>query len=182
MKYIDSDAVARILTDPQYPYVPKIERAVLDIPAANVAPVIHGKWKPHKTMTGKNWWECSVCGFVSEHKVNHNYCPNCGAKMDGEESDGKELMKQAADAIEDLEFACNRYEKDYKALCKYLPKWIPMTERAPELNAPCLVYNKSQPMMVGWRVDDKRFRIPGSRFPDHPTHWMPLHEPPKEES
>ena len=27
------------------------------------------------------------------------------------------LMRNAADAIEDLEFVCNRYEKDYKALC-----------------------------------------------------------------
>lgn len=42
------------------------------------------------------------------------------------------LMKEAAGAIEDLEFACNRYEKDYKDLCAYLPKWIPVTERLPE--------------------------------------------------
>ena len=60
-------------------------------------------------------------------------------------------------------------------------KWIPVTERLPELNVPCLVYNKSQPTMVGWRIDDKRFRIPGSYLPDHPTHWMPLPQPPKEE-
>jgi hypothetical protein len=60
-------------------------------------------------------------------------------------------------------------------------RWIPVTERLPELNVPCLVYNKSQPTMVGWRIDDKRFRIPGSYLPDHPTHWMPLPEPPKEE-
>lgn len=62
------------------------------------------------------------------------------------------------------------------------PKWIPVTERLPELNVPCLVYNKSQPTMVGWRIDDKRFRIPGSYLPDHPTHWMPLPQPPKEEA
>ena len=85
------------------------------------------------------------------------------------------LMKQAADAIEELMRRCEQFQ--------YMPPpaWIPVTDRLPELNAPCLVYNKSQPMMVGWRVDDKRFRIPGSRFPDHPTHWMPLPKPPKEE-
>lgn len=76
------------------------------------------------------------------------------------------LLKEAADAIEEL----NK------------PKWIPVTERLPELNVPCLVYNKSQPTMVGWRIDDKRFRIPGSYLPDHPTHWMPLPQPPKEET
>lgn len=40
-------------------------------------------------------------------------------------------LDEAADAIEELEFACNRYEKDYKDLCTYLPKWIPTTERLP---------------------------------------------------
>lgn len=74
------------------------------------------------------------------------------------------LMKQAADAIEELS----------------KPRWIPVTERLPEMNVPCLVYNKLQPTMVGWRIDDKRFRIPGSYLPDHPTHWMPL-PPPAEE-
>jgi hypothetical protein len=76
-----------------------------------------------------------------------------------------ETAKDAADAIEDLS----------------KQKWIPVTERLPELYVPCLVYNKSQPTMVGWRIDDKRFRIPGSYLPDHPTHWMPLPQPPKEE-
>lgn len=49
--------------------------------SADVAPVRHGEWIPHKTRTGKNWWKCSACEFVSEHKRNHNYCPNCGADM-----------------------------------------------------------------------------------------------------
>lgn len=59
--------------------------------------------------------------------------------------------------------------------------WIPVTERLPEENAPCIVYNKYYGPMVGWRVDGERFRIPGARFPDRPTHWMPLPQPPKEE-
>lgn len=37
-----------------------------------------------------------------------------------------ELHYEAANAIEDLEFACDHY---YKALCDYLPKWIPVTSR-----------------------------------------------------
>jgi hypothetical protein len=95
------------------------------------------------------------------------------------------LLSEAADAIEVLQKAVNFHkfnsefwEDKYNTLAD--EKWIPVTERLPELNAPCLVYNKAQPMMVGWRIDDKRFSIPGSFLPDHPTHWMPLPEPPKE--
>ena len=78
----------------------------------------------------------------------------------------RQLLSEAADAIEELS----------------KPRWIPVTERLPEMNVPCLVYNSSQPTMVGWRIDEKRFRIPGSYLPDHPTHWMSLPEPPKEET
>ena len=46
------------------------------LPAADVAPVRHGRWKRR----GKNLGECSECGEVVS--VRHRYCPNCGAKMD----------------------------------------------------------------------------------------------------
>ena len=45
--------------------------------SADVAPVVHGRWKRY----GKNLGECSECGEVVS--VRNNYCPNCGAKMDG---------------------------------------------------------------------------------------------------
>jgi hypothetical protein len=92
-------------------------------------------------------------------------------------------IQKAADVIEELTALSRRQEVDLVELTGELaskPRWIPVTERLPELNVPCLVYNKSQPTMVGWRIDDKRFRIPGSYLPDHPTHWMPLPEPPEE--
>ena len=47
-----------------------------DLPAADVAPVRHGRWKRR----GKNLGECSECGEVVA--VRHRYCPNCGAVMD----------------------------------------------------------------------------------------------------
>jgi len=81
----------------------------------------------------------------------------------------RELLTQAADAIEECVGKTDTF------------KWIPLTERLPEENAPCIVYNKYYGPMVGWRIDGERFRIPGSRFPDHPTHWMPLAKLPKEE-
>lgn len=99
------------------------------------------------------------------------------------------LYDKAADAIEELKKVLDAvsdahnegYDVGYWAGRRdYDPKWISMTERLPEENAPCIVYNKDYGPMVGWRVDGERFRIPGSHFPDHPTHWMPLPEPPEE--
>ena len=57
------------------------------------APVVHGEWKPVKYMThcscGKSYetyhYECSVCKRVAYRQpYGLNFCPHCGAKMDGE--------------------------------------------------------------------------------------------------
>ena len=68
---------------------------IADIPSADVQPVVHGEWKQtggkysrHKTID-RRVLTCSVCGnFLCMEGVNAgrgdaNYCPNCGAKMDG---------------------------------------------------------------------------------------------------
>lgn len=90
------------------------------------------------------------------------------------------ICLESADAIEEL--ICEVADEHNARLdAEERPRWIPVTERLPEENAQCIVYNKDYGPMVGWRVDGERFRIPGSRFPDHPTHWMPLPEPPVEE-
>lgn len=49
-------------------------------PAADVAPVVHGRWIMHDDEFGLTC-ECSVCHI--ETMGDGNYCPNCGAKMDG---------------------------------------------------------------------------------------------------
>ena len=55
------------------------------IDAADVVPVRHGYWiskNPH----GYEWiFVCSNCDYVDGYPFNDrpNYCPNCGAKMDG---------------------------------------------------------------------------------------------------
>lgn len=61
-----------------------------DAPAADVAPVVHAEWVV--CGDGDNVpWMCSHCGKTTAHKYKvmyGKYCPNCGAKMDGERKDG----------------------------------------------------------------------------------------------
>ena len=58
------------------------------LPTADVAEVRHGKWQTcfedwRKQIEGD---ECSACGFqhYGTNIRNYLYCPNCGARMDGE--------------------------------------------------------------------------------------------------
>ena len=66
---------------------------VIDAPAADVAPVQHGRWIMKKTSAGASYTVCSYCnasvkyndeyGTVIMNLNGANYCPNCGAKMEG---------------------------------------------------------------------------------------------------
>lgn len=55
-------------------------------PAADVAPVVHGHFVHDgpRFAGGVDWWHCSSCGrLVSGVETRFDYCPHCGAKMDG---------------------------------------------------------------------------------------------------
>lgn len=60
-------------------------------PAADVAPVVHGRWE--RDADGD--WYCTNCDEVvaicesgRERTYRKPYCPNCGAKMDGGADNG----------------------------------------------------------------------------------------------
>lgn len=63
-----------------------MEDIMSDIPTADVAPVVHGRW-----VYGEDVGiQCSVCGADActegdYRQVKSRYCPNCGAKMDLED-------------------------------------------------------------------------------------------------
>jgi hypothetical protein len=64
-----------------------------EIPAAEVAEVVHGEWIYHpETFYTKSGFTCSVCKDPMWHspdvKQAFKYCPHCGAKMDGGADNG----------------------------------------------------------------------------------------------
>ena len=58
-----------------------IESGIEGIPATDVAPVVHACW-----IEGHDYIKCSVCRGMTKRDFRDgcwNYCPNCGANMDG---------------------------------------------------------------------------------------------------
>lgn len=75
----------------------ELYEAAQDIPAADVAPVRHARWEEADWVepdchgfgiirTPKAALRCSNCKncFKKELLWKDNYCPNCGARMDGD--------------------------------------------------------------------------------------------------
>ena len=87
-KYIDLEATLReierrerLMVGDKTISVDALKRFLLNRPAADVAPVVHGLWRLHGDC---GVTECSVCGWsIEEYVGDYACCPNCGAKMDG---------------------------------------------------------------------------------------------------
>ena len=61
-----------------------------DCPLPDVVEVKHGEWISQGS--GYNFvYKCSECGYIDGYPFEdrHKFCPQCGAKMDGGENDGK---------------------------------------------------------------------------------------------
>lgn len=64
-------------------------------PAADVAPVVHGRWLHSgcEEYSGLEVVKCSECNHeafaIAFYVCNENYCPSCGARMDGGVDNGR---------------------------------------------------------------------------------------------
>lgn len=78
------DAILREPPDAHYPswYTERIKA----LPAADIAPVVHGRWISFLDgdhIMPERYYRCSRCGRVESRR--QPYC-HCGAKMDGGEA------------------------------------------------------------------------------------------------
>jgi hypothetical protein len=112
MRLIDADALKKLIleerdkipfTVPAAPYefvkekanihgnavrsgIRKALRCMEQTPTIEAEPVRHGKIT-HRTIWHTSGWgeiytSYSCCSFQEKGKMHHNFCPNCGAKMD----------------------------------------------------------------------------------------------------
>lgn len=91
-EYIEREAILReierresLMVGDKLVSVDAMKSFIKNRPAADVAPVRHGRWVHEHMSEGYAWVICSECEAVI-HKIlinkRLNYCPNCGAKMD----------------------------------------------------------------------------------------------------
>ena len=63
---------------------------IRQMPAVEAEPVRHGKWEKRTYWIGsfgENQMVCGECGKKYGFHAPYNYCPNCGAKMDGKRAE-----------------------------------------------------------------------------------------------
>lgn len=84
-EYIEREAMRQVLRNASIS-----ERFLDELPAADVAPVVHGQWIGEEidietSEISATLQECSVC-----HRVRpvDGYCSHCGAKMGKEKTNG----------------------------------------------------------------------------------------------
>ena len=67
-----------------YRKICEAEIAIGKTQTADVVPVRHGRWIEQEKYTFGTMYDCSICGNrILDNGHSWNYCPNCGAKMDG---------------------------------------------------------------------------------------------------
>lgn len=135
-EYISREAALKALyADYAYPAMGIIK----EIPAADVAPVVHGRWisweEAGNFVPSPDRHECSVCHDAAQVLVNgfellSDYCPGCGAKMDGGDgmnlkeifehytddlADGTDIRKEAIASIEQAADHIDEYKLRHNA-------------------------------------------------------------------
>ena len=81
MRLIDADAlIEEALTEGAYGYVDA--KQIADTPTVDASPVRHGHWKTNSDKPDTLICSVCKCGFDMWKHDPHNFCPNCGARMD----------------------------------------------------------------------------------------------------
>ena len=57
-------------------------KQLLELPAADVRPVVHGEWLPTNDANKLRCSKCDIIHLIAQYPHGEiNYCPNCGADM-----------------------------------------------------------------------------------------------------
>lgn len=103
LEVVGARAVGKtIFTEALRIYRDAVLKSLNEAPTADVVEVKHGEWRDrYDEKYANRLYECSLCGEVApdgtvydelerplRQQILSPYCPNCGAKMDGERRDG----------------------------------------------------------------------------------------------
>ena len=81
MRLIDADVlIEEALTEGAYGYVDV--KQIADAPTIDAVPVRHGHWETNSDRPDTLICSVCKCGFDMWKHDPHNFCPNCGARMD----------------------------------------------------------------------------------------------------
>lgn len=87
MRLIDADALLEKIWEQRhehpnaYQLSNYAELLACEAPTIDAVEVVHGQWICQNF--GRTRFKCSVC-HAENYEMCYHYCPNCGAKMDGE--------------------------------------------------------------------------------------------------
>lgn len=86
-EYIEREETYKAIMDepPDAHYPQWYAEKIKSIPAADVTPVVHGRWETNSDRPDSLICSVCKCGFDMWKHDPHNYCPNCGAQMDEKE-------------------------------------------------------------------------------------------------
>lgn len=90
-EYIDKEQLLSDLYSKQDDENLDVMLEIANFPAADVAPVVHGKWEVVKVYGKTALYRCTACkaemiDYMGREEY-HQYCHICGAKTDGEKKE-----------------------------------------------------------------------------------------------